>query len=162
MKINENIIWNLLRVLIAFIFLWTFFDKALGLGFATMPDKAWIHGVSPTAGFLQFGSKGLFAPIFHTLSGNLIIDLLFMMGLFLIGLSLIVGIGIRIACASGSLLLTLIYLSLFPPVNNPLLDEHIIYIIILFGILIRSSKQSFGLAKKWSSLSVVKRYPILV
>ncbi len=161
MKLNENLIWNILRILLSLILLWAFVDKVFGLGFATLPQNAWLHGVSPTAGFLKFGSKGIFASVFHTLSGNLIIDILFMMGLLFVGLSLLLGISIRIACISGSLLLLLIYLSLFPPANNPLLDEHIVYIVLLIGILVRSSKQSFGFSKKWSQLSLVKKYSLL-
>ena len=35
-----------------FIFLWAFLDKSFGLGYATPSDNAWIHGGSPTTGFL--------------------------------------------------------------------------------------------------------------
>lgn len=141
--------------------LWAFFDKLFGLGFATTSDKAWLVGVSPTAGFLQFASRGLFAPIFHTLSGNLFVDVLFMSGLFLVGLCLLLGIGVRIACYSGAVLVFLIYLSLFPPANNPLIDEHIVYIFVLLLIAQRSTQQSFGLGSRWRKLDIVKKHSFL-
>ncbi len=161
MKFSEDKIWNVLRVFLSAVFLWAFFDKVFGLGFATDPTHSWLQGISPTAKYLQFGAKGIFAPFFHVLSGNPIIDLLFMLGLFLVGMSLLLGVGIRVACISGSFLLFLIYLSSFPPMNNPLIDEHIVYIVVLVGILVRSSHQSFGLSKKWSQTPFVKKYPLL-
>lgn len=158
---SENNIWNLLRFSISFIMLWAFFDKLLGLHFATTSDKSWLAGVSPTAGFLKFGSDGLFSPIFNSLSGSLLIDVLFMSGLFFVGLCLLLGVGLRVACYSGMLMMALIYLSLFPPENNPLIDEHIVYILVLVSLLQRRNKQIFGLSSKWSKLKIVKRYPIL-
>lgn len=158
---TENNIWNLLRLSISSIMLWAFFDKLLGLNFATASNKSWLAGVSPTAGFLKFAPDGLFAPIFNSLSGNFLIDVLFMSGLFLIGLCLLLGIGVKIACYCGALMMFLIYLSLFPPQNNPLIDEHIVYILVFILLAERSRKQSFGLSSRWDKISLVKKYPIL-
>ena len=38
---------GLLRILMGWLFLWTFLDKTFGLGFATTAEKAWIAGGSP-------------------------------------------------------------------------------------------------------------------
>lgn len=159
--LSENNSWNLLRLSISFIMLWAFFDKLFGLGFATAPDKSWLSGVSPTTGFLKFAPDGVFAPIFNSLSGNILIDILFMSGLFLVGLCLLLGIGIRIACLSGVLMMFLIYLSLFPPENNPFIDEHIVYILIFILFMQRSRVQSFGFSNMWKKVTIVKKYPIL-
>lgn len=159
--LSQNLLWTLLRISISFIFLWAFFDKLFGLGFATALDKSWLSGISPTAGFLKFGTQGLFASFFHSLSGNILIDILFMSGLFLVGLCLLLGIGIRIACYSGALMMFLIYLSLFPPANNPLIDEHIVYIIILILLAQRSKTHDFGLSSKWRKINIVRKFPIL-
>lgn len=158
---KENGVWELLRLSMALIMLWAFFDKLLGLGFATVSDKSWLAGTSPTAGFLKFALNGPLAPIFNNLSDNILVDLLFMGGLFLIGLSLLLGIGLKIASYSGALMMFLIYLSLFPPENNPLIDEHIVYILVFIGIAIRSRHQKFGLQEKWAKVKLVKKYPIL-
>jgi thiosulfate dehydrogenase [quinone] large subunit len=60
------------------IFLWAFFDKLLGLGFATKAENAWINGGSPTSGFLLHGTKGPFAEFFQSLAGIPTVDWLFM------------------------------------------------------------------------------------
>lgn len=159
--INENIIWELLRLFLSLTMLWAFFDKLFGLGFATASDKSWLLGVSPASGFLKFAPDGLFAPIFNSLSGNTIVDILFMSGLFLVGICLFLGIGVKIASYSGALMMFLIYLSLFPPENNPLIDEHVIYIIVFIGLSIRVKTQKFVLGEKWTKTNFVKKYPIL-
>lgn len=158
---KENGVWELLRLFMSFIMLWAFFDKLFGLGFATTTSKSWVAGMSPTAGFLKFAPDGSLAPIFNNLSGNVLVDLLFMGGLFLIGLCLLFGVGLKIASYSGALMMFLIYLSLFPPENNPLIDEHIVYILVFIGIATRSKHQKFGLQEKWAKAKFVKKYPIL-
>ncbi len=120
-----------LRLVMGFIFLWAFFDKVFGLGFATTSDRAWIHGGSPTAGFLTNAVKGPFAEIFHSLAGVAIVDWLFMLGLLFVGLTLIFNKYVKWGCVAGGLMLLLMYLALIPPENNPLIDEHIIYILVL-------------------------------
>ena len=54
----------------------------------------------------------------------------------------------------------LIYLSLFPPENNPLIDEHIIYIVVFIGLSIRVKTQKFVFGEKWKKMNFVKKYPI--
>jgi len=156
-----DILFSLLRIALGFIFFWAFIDKFFGLGFATTSDKSWLQGVSPTAGFLTFGVKGAVAPFFQILAGNPFIDWLFMLGLLGIGLSLVLGIGLRIAGYSGALLVLLIYLSLFPPVNNPLVDEHVIYLLLLLIFATGKVGHRFGLTKWWRRTELVKKSPML-
>lgn len=163
-------VWALLRIGLGLIFLWAFFDKLIGLGFATCKDssgsvvtmcsKAWINGGQPTKGFLM-GAKGPFESIFHSLAGNTFVDFLFMTGLLLIGLALIAGIGVRIATGAGSLLMFLMWLAVLPPAQNPVLDDHIIYILVLCGVYITNSKQVWGLRNWWVKQDIVKQYPVL-
>lgn len=162
MKENQKIIWALLRVSLGFIFLWAFLDKLVGLGFATASEKAWIVGSSPTIGFLKFGTEGkMFESFFQPLGGNPLIDILFMVGLLLIGVALILGVGIRIASIAGSILLFLMWLASLPLENNPLIDDHIVYIIVLLGIMQVQAGDFFGFGKAWSKSSLVKKYPLL-
>ena len=159
---REKYFWPALRLVMSGIFLWAFFDKLLGLGFATESSKSWLSGASPTSGFLKFGTEGsALSSYFQSLSGNIFVDLLFMSGLLLVGSALLLGIGLRIAGFAGSLMMFLIYLSLFPPENNPILDEHIVYIVSLLGIANTQSGDYFGMGKTWSKTELVKRYPIL-
>jgi|SRR3989344_1059057 len=152
----------ILRIGMGWILLWAFLDKLFGLGFSTNPDKAWILGGSPTYGFLKFASIGPFASFYQSIAGNPVVDWLFMLGLLFVGLALISGIGVKIAGYSGALIFLLMYTAGFiPPKNNPFLDEHIIYIIIMIGIAITESGQTLGLGKWWASIRFIKRHQFL-
>ncbi len=128
---KEKIITILLRLSMGFIFLWAFFDKVFGLGFATTAEKAWINGGSPTYGFLKFAVKGPFSDIFHNLAGIAIVDWLFMLGLLFVGITLLSNKYIKWGCLAGSVMLLLMYLALLLPENNPIIDDHIVYILVL-------------------------------
>ncbi|CAN5232134.1 hypothetical protein BH09PAT2_BH09PAT2_07720 [soil metagenome] len=154
-------IWVLLRFTMAFIMLWAFFDKTFGLGFATPPEKSWLNGSSPTFGFLTFGTNGIFSSVFKNLAGNLIIDWLFMLGLLLIGLSLLLGVGLKIAGYSGALFMFFLYLAVVPSANNPIIDEHIVYILIFLGLRNSEAGNILGLGNFWRKTSLIKHYPFL-
>lgn len=126
------------------IFLWAFVDKVFGFGFATVAGKAWINGISPTAGFLGFATKGPLATVFHSLAGVAVIDWLFMLGLLFIGLTLLTNKFIKWGCIAGMFMMLLMYLSLLFPVNNPIIDEHIVYILVFALIAINSDNQKLA------------------
>ncbi len=154
--------WVALRLVMGFMFLWAFLDKLFGLGFSTTSNKSWLAGTSPTAGFLSH-SVGWFAPIFQGMSGSVIVDVLFMAGLLLIGLALMLGVGMRVAGWSGAVLVLLMWLAHFPPANNPIIDEHTVYLIVLIGLAVTNTKPGriFGLGQAWAATDVVKKYPWL-
>ena len=139
-----NYFWILLRLGLGWIFLWAFIDKLFGLGFATASDKSWLAGGSPTLGFLSSAVQGPFASFYQSIAGSIFVDWLFMAGLFLIGTSLILGVFLRTAGYSGALMMFLMWTAILPPTNNPLLDDHIIYLLVLLGIAAVNPKQ-FGL-----------------
>lgn len=143
------------------IFLWPFWDKAFGMGLPTAADKAWIMGGSPTAGFLKSGTHGPFAEFFQSLAGSAAVEWLFMTGLLLIGLALLLGILVRLAAYCGSLMLLLMWLACLPPRQNPFLDDHIIYIVVLIGLSIVGAGDFWGIGRWWSNRKFVKKYPIL-
>lgn len=151
----------LLRISMGWIFLWAFFDKLLGLGLATEASKSWLAGGSPTSGFLKFATSGPFKTTFESLSGVALVDWLFMVGLLLLGAALILGIGLRIVSYTGSLLLFLMWLALFPTENNPFLDQHIIYILVLCVLSYSNAGNFWGLGNWWGKTKIVKNYPIL-
>jgi thiosulfate dehydrogenase [quinone] large subunit len=152
-------VWVALRIAMGWLFLWPFLDKVFGLGFATEPADAWIRGGSPTFGFLNFGTAGPLAPIFQSLAGNPIVDFVFMMGLLLIGLSLVLGIGVRVAGFAGAALVLLMWSAYLPPEHNPVIDEHVVYAVLLVGLALVGAGQWFGLggrlSKVWKSVPVV-------
>lgn len=135
---NKKIIW-LLRVSMGFIFLWAFLDKLFGLGFATSPEKAWLHGGSPTTGFLSMAVKGPFVNFFHSLAGNHLIDIVFMAGLLFVGLTFIFNKFIKWGSLAGFLMVALMFLAVLPPENNPIIDEHVIYALVFAFFLSKGS-----------------------
>jgi thiosulfate dehydrogenase [quinone] large subunit len=141
---KQKIVLVLLRLAMGFIFLWAFIDKMFGLGFATTPDKAWLKGGSPTAGFLSSLTKGPFVNIFHSLATMPAVDWLFMAGLLFTGVTLIFNRYVKWGALAGSLMLILMYLALLMPENNPIIDEHIVYILVLALIALRSNRQSIA------------------
>ena len=160
---TEQIIWGILRLSMGWIFLWAFLDKVFGLGFTTAPEKAWLEGVSPTYGYLANATHGPFAGIFKAMAGMVVVDWLFMVGLLLIGLSLMLGIGVRVAAYSGSLLLFFMFLAAsLPPEHNPIIDEHIIYILVLLLIAHRPVGAWLGFGGWWAKQPVVKNKPYLL
>ncbi len=159
---KEHVFLGLTRITLGFVFLWAFLDKTFGLGFATAPEKSWLFGGSPTSGFLMGATHGPFAGFYQLLANTPVVDWIFMIGLLFIGLSLILGIGVRIAGYSGALLMLLMYTAAMPPTNNPLIDDHIIYALIL--LLFANTKMIgcwLGIGSFWSKTSLVKKYRFL-
>lgn len=138
-NMNKDTLYKILRLSMSFIFLWAFVDKTFGLGLATVKEKAWVLGGSPTSGFLLNSTKGPFADFFQSLAGVPIVDWLFMLGLLGIGLGLLLNKHIKWVAIGGILMMLLMYLASFPPENNPLIDDHIIYLLV-FAIIAFESK----------------------
>ncbi len=122
----------LARISLAFIFLWAFADKLLGLGISTPAERAVLAGGSATAGFLAKVS-GPFAWLFNGLAGNPMVELLFLAGLFGIGMSLAIGRYARIAGWSGAVLMLLMWLAVLPIKSNPFVDDHVVYLFVLIA-----------------------------
>lgn len=152
----------LVRMLMGWIFSWAFIDKLFGLGFATAPEQAWLAGGSPTAGFLSNATKGPFVEFFQSLAGNAAVDWLFMLGLLGLGIALLLGIAMRPAAAAGATMMALMYLAGFlPPANNPVVDEHIIYAVLLVALASAGAGRTWGFGKAWAKMPLVKKYPFL-
>jgi thiosulfate dehydrogenase [quinone] large subunit len=151
-----------LRIGMGWTFLWAFLDKTFGLGFATEAGKGWVDGGSPTYGFLTFGTKEPFAEFFAGMAGSVTVEWMFMLGLLGIGLPLMLGIGVRIAAATGIAMLGLMYVaSAIFPENNPFLDAHIINALILLGIAIGLPGYRLGLGRYFGKSRLARRYPLL-
>ena len=148
------------RIALGFIFLWAFVDKLFGLGFATQPQNAWIRGGSPTYGFLTFATVGPLAPMLQSIAGHPVIDVLFMFGLAGLGFALVLGIGMKIAAVGGPVLMLLMWSAHLPPANNPLIDDHIIFALIIPVLALAGSGKTWGLGEWWSE-RIGKVAPIL-
>jgi thiosulfate dehydrogenase (quinone) large subunit len=161
-------VWAATRLSIGFVFLWAFLDKTFALGFATgrLEDgtidrtAAWINGGSPTEGFLTFGTSGPLAGFFQGLAGP-VADWAFMLGLLGIGVALMLGIGMRIAAAAGATMLVLMWLAALWPANNPFMDDHLVYALVLVGLALVHAGDTLGFGDRWQRLAIVQRFPIL-
>lgn len=144
------------RILLGLTFLWAFFDKLFGLGASTPVAKSWLHGGSPTAGFLK-GVQGPFADLFHTISGHAWANWLFMLGLLGIGTALLFGVAVRLAATAGFALLFMMWMASLPIKTNPVIDDHLIYATVLVTICYGLSEQKWSLAGWWQKLSFVRQ-----
>jgi thiosulfate dehydrogenase [quinone] large subunit len=156
------------RVVLGFEFLWAFADKTIGLGYATPSARAWINGGSPTKGFLSRVAVGPFESIFHAWAGAAWADWLFMVGLLAIGVALILGIGLRVAAVSGTLMMLLMWAAEWPLAKvtsagepsmstNPIVDYHIIYALALIALAVTYAGHTWGLGKLWARLPLIQR-----
>jgi thiosulfate dehydrogenase [quinone] large subunit len=136
----QKIIFIKLRLVMSFIFLWAFVDKLFGLGFATKSADAWINGGSPTSGFLTFGTHGYFAEFFKGLAGMPMVDWLFMLGLLFVGLTLLLNKFVSLGAVAGVMMMILMWLATFPPTNNPIVDDHIVYALVLTILALKSRR----------------------
>ncbi|MDA0771227.1 MAG: hypothetical protein O2821_13560 [Chloroflexi bacterium] len=158
----EGYVWGTLRLGMGWIFFWAFIDKLFGLGFTTAAKDAWLAGGSPTYGFLAFGTKGPFAAMYAAIAGNVVVDWLFMLGLVFVGITLLLGLSVKLGAYTGGLMLALMYTAGFIlPEHNPFLDEHIVYAVIMIGLAAAGAGRTMGLGRWWAETPMVRRYPIL-
>lgn len=163
--------WAATRLSIGFVFLWAFLDKLLALGYATGTDRetgaidrfgdaAWVNGGSPTGGYLS-NVTGPFESFFEPMAGQAWADWLFMGGLLGIGVALMLGIGMRIAAASGALLLVFMWMASLPLDNNPFMDDHLVYAMVLIGLAAVHAGDVVGFGRRWARIDLVERHPFL-
>ncbi len=162
-----------LRIAFGITFLWAFLDKLLALGFHTgydqegnldrFGDAAWINGGSPTEGFLAFGvpANNPFKDVFTSMAGQSWVDVLFMVGLLGIGVSLLTGAAMRIGTAAGALMYSFMYLAALPLENNPIVDDHLVGIIVMAVLALAYAGRTWGLGTWWESQGFVKKNPVL-
>ncbi|MFC8922086.1 hypothetical protein [Cellulosimicrobium sp. NPDC057127] len=156
-----QVVLGVLRIVLGIYFLWAFFDKTFGLGFATPAERAWVNGGSPTTGYLS-GVEGPFAGFFNGMAGAVWADWLFMAALLGIGLALTLGIGMRVAAVSGAALLLFMYLASLPLETNPVLDDHLTMALTIVALAMIGAGDVLGLGRTWKRLPLVRRNAWLV
>ena len=169
-----------LRIAYGITFLWAFLDKAFALGFGTgaitdentgartgidffAKDQAWFNGGNPTEGVLAFGvpADNPFKSIFNGMAGDTWVNWLFMLGLLGIGIALLSGVAMRIATAAGALMYALMYTASVPLENNPVVDDHLIGVIVMVVLGLSAAGTTWGLGHWWSNTEAVRKNPVL-
>ena len=129
----------LLRIAVGFIFLWSFLDKTFGLHYSTGPSRAWINGGTPAQSYLTGATTGKpLASFFDSLAVPAM-DWLFMLGFMYAAVAPWVW---------GSL--------------NPVVNEHLVYALVLILIPLTSAGDTLGLGSWWKGLGLVKKLPFLI
>lgn len=147
---------------IGFVFFWAFLDKCFGLGLSTPSDQAWRFGTGPgdpTSGYLK-GVDGPFAWMFNPMAGSSLVTWLYMLGLAGVGVGLLTGLAFRFSAICGCLMLLFFYLSQLPLALNPFIDDHIIQIFLLTGLMALRNGRVWG-ASRWWEARVGERVPFL-
>ena len=68
----------------------------------------------------------------------------------------------RLAAFAGIVWMVLFYTaSAIWPENNPFLDDHIVYVIVLAGIACVGAGRYLGLGERWERTTVARRFPAL-
>lgn len=128
---------SLLRIAIGSLFLYA--------GIAKLIDPEWT-----SAGYLAGAQTWARFYGWLALPQNIVwVDTLNEWGLFLVGVTLILGIGTRIAAAIGMLIMALYYV---PSLNFPyagehayIIDEHIIYIAVFIVLIVCKAGMHWGI-----------------
>ncbi|MCU1593941.1 MAG: DoxX protein [Frankiales bacterium] len=156
-----------LRLATGFIFFWAFLDKTFGFGFSTPGARSWLNGGKPAQGFLL--SPGVVGPLkgFYTSLATPLVDVLFMVGMLAIGVAVMLGIGLRVSAAVGTVIMLFMYLAEWPfganaASTNPLVDYHIIYALSLIVVAVLAAGDTWGLGRGWKSLPIVQKQRWLI
>ena len=91
-----------------------------------------------------------------------------MIALLGIGAALVLGVALRLAAASGVLLLALMWLATWPPASlaggqstgstNPLVDDHVISALALIVVAAFATSAVGAVRRRWASLHLVQRW----
>jgi thiosulfate dehydrogenase [quinone] large subunit len=152
---------GLARLSLGWVFLWAFLDKTFGFGFATENKDSWLEGGSPTFGFLTFGAAGPFKGTYNDIAGQAWADWLFMLGLLGIGVALMAGVFMNLASWAGTVLLVLMWTAVLPPENNPFMDDHLVYALVLLLLAAMGAGRWLGLGGWWERQDMVQKHPVL-
>src|SRR3989344_6825691 len=148
----ENISLFVLRVSMGWLMLYAGITKVL--------DPAWT-----AAGYIK-GAQN-FTWFFSRLPDPAVlpaVNFLNEWGLTLLGVSLILGVGVRLSSILGAVLMLMYYAALPFPYPNPhsyLVDEHIIYALVLAYFAVVRAGRVFGLESWCSDLPICARFPKL-
>ena len=85
----------------------------------------------------------------------------FLAGLLGIGVSLLLGVAMRIGTAAGALMYAFMYAAVLPLENNPVVDDHLVGVIVMAVLALGAAGTTWGLGRWWNSLRLVQEHPVL-
>ena len=152
MTSNQKVSMFLLRLTMGWLFFYAGITKVL--------DPAWsavgyLGGAQNFTGFFEWLTRPAVLPMVNFINE---------WGLTLLGVSLILGVGVRLASILGALLMVLYYLPLsfpYPNAHSLVVDEHIIYAAALLLLASLRAGRYLGLENWCSSLPLCRKYPSL-
>ncbi|MFD4636467.1 DoxX family membrane protein [Lentzea sp. NPDC058436] len=149
------VLLGLVRIVFGWVMLWAGLDKVFGLGFATPAERSVLSGVSPTKGYLG-NLDGPAASVMGPLAGNVVVDVLFVGGLVLGGLALLLGVATRVAGIGAALIFAPLWFTSLPLANNPVVDQHLVYVLVGLLLAFTPSGTTLGLGAVWARLPFVR------
>ena len=81
-----------------------------------------------------------------------------MVGLLGIALALLLGVAMKPACVAGVTMLVLMWSASLPPDQDIFMDNHIIYALLLVGLVVVGAGKTFGFCKQWEGIGFVQRH----
>ncbi|MEF8756721.1 MAG: DoxX family protein [Halobacteriales archaeon] len=114
-----------------------------------------IHGVpeaNPFVGFFTAMAKSSWMPIINGFN---------MWGLTLVGLALILGVAVRFSAFWGGVVMWFYWASSLPLENSVFVNEHIVYIALLFFLGAFGAGRYYGLDKYIEDMQIVEDNPWL-
>jgi thiosulfate dehydrogenase [quinone] large subunit len=148
----EKISLLLVRLSLGWLFFYSGITKILNPGWTSLK---YLTGAKSLTGFYVWMSQPSILPI---------IDALNEYGQLLLGISLILGIAVRLSATLGTVLMFLYYLALPFPYPNPqsfIVDQHIIYAAILLYLGVMRAGKTYGLEVLCSKLPICEKFPKL-
>jgi len=153
MERYQNITLFALRLSLGWLFFYAGITKVLNPNWTA---EGYLRGAKTFFGFYQWLAGPDILPVVNFLNE---------WGLTLIGISLIVGIGVRLSSLLGALLMLLYYFPVLDfPYPNPhsyLVDEHIIYALVLLLLASFRAGRVWGLENWCSNLPICSKFPRL-
>ncbi len=139
-----------LRVSLGCLFLYAGVTKIIAPAWSA---AGYLNGAKNFTGFYQWLAQPAMLPITNALNE---------WGLTLLGISLILGIAVRLSGVLGAVLMILYYLALdfpYPNAHALLVDEHIIYAVALLFLASVRAGRIGGLDHLWGKLPLAARDP---
>lgn len=158
-ELGENCL-AILRIMVGWMMIWGFLDKMFGLGFETPAGSGWIDGTSPSS-FVVYVTDGIFKDLYTSLAGNTFVDILMMAGLLILGITLIFGFASKLTTIATSLFMLIMYTLRVPPLDNPVVDYHLVFIGLMIAIYLLGGFERISVYQRWKGWSLVRRFPIL-